>query len=222
MDRLQLEAKHRKERLNIHSKTWGSKLPEDEDLIDLTYRGAWTLSSCKIGNGIQQLLDPNIEPYWQSDGPQPHVITIEFPEKTAISYVLMYLDYKIDESYTPSKIHIYTGSSAQDVERTSTATFAEPKGWELIEVKQRSGTSTTRCFVLQIHIIANHQNGRDTHIRGVKIIGPRDGNEGMIGELIEGPSKKVGKSTNNYEIEYTPIRASKRRFVSDFEGLTIR
>lgn len=55
------------------------------------------------GFGINQLLDERIETYWQSDGPQPHTITIEFQKLTEISFLLMYLDYKSDESYTPQK-----------------------------------------------------------------------------------------------------------------------
>lgn len=55
------------------------------------------------GNGIHELLHDSVDKYWQSDGPQPHTVTIEFPRKTDISFVMMYLDFKNDESYTPSK-----------------------------------------------------------------------------------------------------------------------
>lgn len=55
------------------------------------------------GFGINQLLDDRVDLYWQSDGAQPHSITIEFQRKTDISFIVMYLDSKVDESYTPSK-----------------------------------------------------------------------------------------------------------------------
>ena len=38
----------------------------------------WTLSTAKAGNGVQQLRDNNMQTFWQSDGLQPHLITLEF------------------------------------------------------------------------------------------------------------------------------------------------
>ena len=38
----------------------------------------WSLSSCKPGFGIDQLRDDNFDTYWQSDGPQPHLVNIQF------------------------------------------------------------------------------------------------------------------------------------------------
>ena len=32
--------------------------------------------------------------------------------------------------------------------------------------------SPVRAYVLQIAILSNHQNGRDTHVRQVKLFGP--------------------------------------------------
>ena len=59
--------------------------------------------SASDGYGINELLCDNVEKYWQSDGPQPHSVTVEFDVKTDISFIMMYLDYKNDESYTPAK-----------------------------------------------------------------------------------------------------------------------
>eukprot|EP00961_Rhodomonas_salina_P072781 977862-Rhodomonas_salina.1 len=48
----------------------------------------WTLSTAKPGNGVEQLSDNggarrdnNTETYWQSDGPQPHLVNIQFHKK---------------------------------------------------------------------------------------------------------------------------------------------
>ena len=62
----------------------------------------WTLSTAKPGNGVEQLRydlfghsgfvlqshlinpmhrDNNTETYWQSDGPQPHLVNIQFHKK---------------------------------------------------------------------------------------------------------------------------------------------
>ncbi len=40
-------------------------------------RASWSLSSCKTGFGVEQLRDDSLETYWQSDGPQPHYVTIQ-------------------------------------------------------------------------------------------------------------------------------------------------
>ena len=44
-------------------------------------QAVWTLSSSKPGNGIDQLRDDNNNTFWQSDGSQPHTITIQFMKK---------------------------------------------------------------------------------------------------------------------------------------------
>ena len=62
--------------------------------------------------------DNNTDTYWQSDGPQPHLVNIQFHKKVeeraeggrlkclqvSIKEIAMYCDFKLDESYTPSKI----------------------------------------------------------------------------------------------------------------------
>lgn len=67
------------------------------------------------GFGVSQLRDNNLLTYWQSDGPQPHLINIQFHKLTAVSFVSIYTDYKNDESYTPSKISIRTGNDPNDL-----------------------------------------------------------------------------------------------------------
>lgn len=53
-------------------------------LRDLSSEAVWTLSTCKQGFGVQQLLDRRTTTYWQSDGPQPHMIDIQFLRRTAV------------------------------------------------------------------------------------------------------------------------------------------
>ena len=64
----------------------------------------WCLVRVTAGNGVEQLRDHNIETYWQSDGTQPHSITIQFLRKVTLSEVCLYLDFNLDESYAPKKI----------------------------------------------------------------------------------------------------------------------
>jgi len=38
-----------------------------------------------------------------------------------------------------------------------------------------------RANFLQLAVLANHQNGRDTHIRQIRIYGPRQASESALG-----------------------------------------
>uniref|UniRef100_A0A1I8A0T4 Anaphase-promoting complex subunit 10 n=2 Tax=Steinernema glaseri TaxID=37863 RepID=A0A1I8A0T4_9BILA len=154
---------------------WENALPDDmADVRDITFSGVWSLSSCKIdGYGITQLLDEHVDQYWQSDGPQPHQITVEFQTLTDIVCVLLYLDFKTDESYTPSRVSVQLGSSILDFDEGRIFNFSEPMGWQVLDLRDSSQSQKpAQAFALQLQVMQNHQNGRDTHIRHMKIIGP--------------------------------------------------
>ncbi|RWS14448.1 anaphase-promoting complex subunit 10-like isoform X3 [Dinothrombium tinctorium] len=125
-------------------------------------QAVWSLSSCKPGFGVEQLRDNCYDTYWQSDGPQPHLVNIQFRKKTTIEYISIYADYKLDESYTPSRLSIRTGNHFHDLQEVELMELNEPNGWVVIKLN-------SRAFLVQIAILTNHQNGRDTHIRQIKI-----------------------------------------------------
>ncbi|OAY63317.1 Anaphase-promoting complex subunit 10 [Ananas comosus] len=133
------------------------------DLREMAKKAAWSVSSCKPGNGVVALRDDNLDTYWQSDGAQPHLVNIQFQRKLKLQLVVLYVDFKLDESYTPSKI-----SEIKTVE------LVKPVGWVHISL---SGTDPRETFIhtfmLQLAILSNHLNGRDTHVRQIKIFGPR-------------------------------------------------
>ncbi len=56
-----------------------------------------------IGCGVGQLLDECMDTFWQSDGVQPHIVNVQFYRKTSVTFVALYIDFKVDESYTPSR-----------------------------------------------------------------------------------------------------------------------
>jgi len=84
----------------------------DDDLRELGKKAAWSVSSCKTGNGVSSLRDDNLETYWQyllllslslssshsfllnsfnfflflfrSDGAQPHFVNIQFQKKVRL------------------------------------------------------------------------------------------------------------------------------------------
>jgi anaphase-promoting complex subunit 10 len=102
---------------------------------------SWQLSSAKPGNGVEQIRDSSTETYWQSDGvTQPHWIQVHFGRRVAISHVCLYLDYHLDESYTPKTIQIEAGMTAQDLipavhPATAKIEFHEPSGWCIIPLR---------------------------------------------------------------------------------------
>ncbi|CAH1778216.1 unnamed protein product [Owenia fusiformis] len=141
------------------------------NLREVGNQAVWTLSSCKAGFGVEQLRDNSLDTYWQSDGPQPHLINIQFRRKTTISDICIYADYKSDESYTPNRISIRAGSHLNDLTEVEQIELSEPGGWILVPIKD-SQSKSVRTFMIQIAVISNHQNGRDTHMRQIKIHSP--------------------------------------------------
>lgn len=131
-----------------------------------------SLSTAKPGNGVSELRDNNKETYWQSDGGQPHLINIQFQKKMTVTEVAFYLDYSLDESYTPKKMSIRSGTTFHDLVEVRVVELQEPIGWVTIPLTTKDG-GVLRSFFLQVCVVSMHQNGRDTHIRQVKVFGPR-------------------------------------------------
>jgi anaphase-promoting complex subunit 10 len=123
------------------------------------------------GFGVEQLRDNSTETYWQSDGQLPHLVNILFPRKTTISQIYIYSDYKLDESYTPSRISIRSGTHFNDLNEIEILDLCEPSGWIVVPIKNIR-EKPIRTFMIQIAVISNHQNGRDTHMRQIKIHSP--------------------------------------------------
>ncbi|KAG2720088.1 hypothetical protein I3760_02G019500 [Carya illinoinensis] len=105
----------------------------EDDLREMGKKAAWSVSSCKPGNGVSSLRDDNLETYWQSDGAQPHLVNIQFQKKL----VVLYLDFKLDESYTPSKISIRAGDGFHNLKGNFCQHFyvanccvVKPSKWE--------------------------------------------------------------------------------------------
>ncbi|KAI9202715.1 anaphase-promoting complex, subunit 10/DOC domain-containing protein [Polychytrium aggregatum] len=145
------------------------------DKRDVSSYGHWSVSSYKQGFGVDQLQSDSFEHYWQSDGPQPHLLTIKFPRRIPIQQISLYLDFKQDESYTPSRLSIRSGTSFQDLHELKLIDLDEPSGWINVPIQEDPDTESSKPLktqLLQIAVLANHQNGKDTHIRQIKIFGP--------------------------------------------------
>ncbi|CAN0919338.1 Anaphase-promoting complex subunit 10, partial [Linum grandiflorum] len=146
--------------------TGGSQhLTVEDDLRELGKKAAWSVSSCKTGNGVSSLRDDNLDTYWQSDGAQPHLVNIQFQKKVKL---------QLDESYTPSKISIRAGDGFHNLKDIKTVELVKPTGWVYISLSGNDPRETfVNTFMLQIAVLSNHLNGRDTHIRQIKVYGPR-------------------------------------------------
>ena len=191
--------------------------------------------------------DNNTDTYWQSDGPQPHLVNIQFHKKVSIKEIGIFCDFKQDESYTPSKISIRAGTHFHDLQvraptralprehssacpypittaalcaevldfvapqEVQEVSLEEPSGWLTVcltrkdlapledECETGSGSESLRAFMLQIAVLANHENGRDSHIRQIKVFGPRPDPAGL---LIDAGS---GFSTEEFSM-YSSVR----------------
>lgn len=166
-----------------------------DELRELGDEAAWSLSSAKPGNGVEQLRDGSTETFWQSDGPQPHLINIQFGRKVRVAELRIYTSYKVDESYTPSCISVRIGTSHHDLQEVQVVDLKEPDGWIVVPLAGlRNESQTTqlvscvprdttmggavdfvRTHFVQLAVLSNHQNGRDTHIRQIQVYGPRSG-----------------------------------------------
>lgn len=132
----------------------------------------WSLSSSKTGFGVDQLRDNCMDTYWQSDGPQPHLVNITFERKIVVKFVCIYVDYTLDESYTPYKISIRVGNGYMDLQEVEQIEMDKPTGWVVVSPTNGSDNQPIKAFHIQIAVLGNHQNGRDTHLRQVKIYSP--------------------------------------------------
>ncbi|KAH8885008.1 galactose-binding like protein [Thozetella sp. PMI_491] len=130
------------------------------------------VSSHKPGNGVEELLSDDLDHYWQSDGQQPHLLTIHFMRRVEIRAIRFYVDFNQDESYTPTHVVFYAGTSHHDLIQFAEVPLKNPVGWQDVPIADcgggRDGNSLV-CWIAQMHVKENHQNGKDTHIRGIKI-----------------------------------------------------
>lgn len=182
---------------------------EELQLFDLSPLATWKLSSWKQGFGLKQLRDDSPDSYWQSDGSNngnsgngdnnsnqlqnpnnsmllnqlssPHSITIQFSKKVALERLSIFTNYSLDESYTPSRIKIMAGSSeGWDLIEVCTVNFDQPVGWSHIIFNGIRADGVLKCFLIKIIILANHQEGKDSHIRAIRCFGKKSSTSNQV------------------------------------------
>ncbi|RMZ89990.1 hypothetical protein DV736_g2789, partial [Chaetothyriales sp. CBS 134916] len=214
------------------------ELKELEGLRDISFLATWTLSSAKPGCALPQLRHPSPIFFWQSDGPQPHTLTLHFFKLVAIVKMRVYLDFELDESYTPTKIKFFAGMSEGGLVEFGSwqvmemidpetgearSTVEDVKGWidvslkgvggresryheavdesmgEDIDEKRASG-DVLKAMVVQVRICENHQNGKDTHVRGFQVFARDEQTVTTTQKRRKGGQASKGKSRYNMEI----------------------
>ncbi|KIP10971.1 hypothetical protein PHLGIDRAFT_114893 [Phlebiopsis gigantea 11061_1 CR5-6] len=167
---------------------------------DIGHMAKWSVSSYKFGFGPECLQDGDPDTFWHSDGPQPHFITIEFPRKVAIQKLSIYLCFPLDDSYTPATIAVRAGTGPLDLQDCRVVSLEKPDGWFTFDVSMEpaedgEGFKPVHAYVIQVIIVANHMNGKDTHVRGLLVLGPKEEEK----DDVDDPFPFVSPSFKMYE-----------------------
>lgn len=229
----------------LTTETDKSPSPLPANLREISSLASWTVSTSKPGCGVAALRHPSPAQYWQSDGPQPHTLTLHFFKLVAVVRIRVYLDFDLDESYTPTKMVFLAGMGGNDLVEFATWEGDGPCGWvdvplegvggrnggwvrdEGVRRKRRSKSGGARrrtasgkrgagvehdsdeqdsgeedegdslnggygdehedpyagnvlkAMVIQMRVIENHQNGKDTHVRGFQVFACDDNRRRM-------------------------------------------
>ncbi|KAK5128962.1 hypothetical protein LTR85_000295 [Meristemomyces frigidus] len=185
-------------------------------LKEISSLASWTVSTAKPGNGVAALRSPDLAHFWQSDGPQPHLLSIHFFKLVSIVSIRVFLDFDNDESYTPTKIALSAGMSVHDVQEFAEMEFKDPNGWHEVDFSNVglvdpdddseqeedqhrdvdwSKRPVLKAFLVQVRILENHQNGKDTHLRAVQLFARDDAHQQT--RKITRPEKPAALPTRN-------------------------
>ncbi|CAD6574844.1 MAG: anaphase promoting complex subunit doc1 [Alectoria sarmentosa] len=171
--------------------------PSLSGLREISSLASWSVSTHKPSCGVDALRNLNPSQFWQSDGPQPHLLTIHFFKLVKIVKIRVYLDFLLDESYTPTKMQFWGGTGMYDLVQFYEWRGDEPRGWVDVDLEGVGvgGKVELRAFVVQVRVLENHQNGKDTHVRGVQIFAQDD----KIKKPRAALADEDGKGTNDVE-----------------------
>ncbi|KAL3232392.1 Uncharacterized protein RNJ44_04308 [Nakaseomyces bracarensis] len=148
----------------------GLQILDDHDFSNVTHLAYWKASSFKSGNGIANAIDDNFDSFWQSDGIQPHTVEVYFSKRMDIVLIAMFLTLSADESYTPRIINIHAGHSPSDAVFYKTLEVNNVNGWVALTFEDNlPREQLLKCQYLRFTFPINHENGKDTHLRGIRI-----------------------------------------------------
>ncbi|KAF7696442.1 Anaphase-promoting complex subunit 10 [Cucumispora dikerogammari] len=126
------------------------------------------LSSEKPGHGIKELFSyNNLDTYWSSDDILPHFIQIEFDYLQYIKQIQLHISFHKDDSYTPEIIDFFFGPTMDSLTKVTPRPYIEPMGITKVSIDEY-------VQYLFVEIKRNHSDGKDSHIRGLKIVDEGD------------------------------------------------
>lgn len=147
----------------------------------------------------------------RSDGQQPHHLNIHFSRLVSILSIRLYLDFEADESYTPTRITLLAGTGYHDLLPFSQLEFTQPKGWIDVDLSTVGGGrhgptagKELRAFLVQVKVVENHQNGKDTHLRGLRIYA-RDERAARPGNAVDALLEATFNDTATKAISRTGV-----------------
>lgn len=115
------------------------------------------LSSCKRGYGLKELVSGLEGEYWNTDDTLPHSVHISFPRLTYVHCIRLVLSYTQDNSYTPETIVVNYGDVCREHR------FMQPEGTVELPV-------AARVFDIFLVIVNNHSEGKDSHVRSLRVM----------------------------------------------------
>ena len=121
------------------------------------------LSSSKREHSLRELLYKDMSEYWATDDALPHAIQISFARTRYVQSVQLFLSFTQDDSYTPERIDVRAGLTRDDVRTISSVELVEPEGLLTLSIARR-------CLDVQVVINSNHQEGKDSHVRHLKVL----------------------------------------------------
>lgn len=135
--------------------------------------------------------------FWQSESAcLPHRIDLYFRKAILLESIHLNMLKEIDDTYTPSTLIVQAGSYSGDLidiqkyfidyendqirsdnEKNLQGTILSPdiNGWVKLEFSSQfiASYNCIKCSCLSIVITENAGNGRDSRIRGIKVIGKK-------------------------------------------------
>ncbi|EJS43855.1 doc1p [Saccharomyces arboricola H-6] len=142
-------------------------------MINVTHLALWKPSSFKLGNPVEFALDDSYDTFWQSDGGQPHQLDILFSKRMDICVMALFFSMIADESYAPSLVKVYVGHSSSDVTFYKMLEVRNVNGWVALRFPDnRDGDQLLKCQFIRLLFPVNHENGKDTHLRGIRLYVP--------------------------------------------------
>ncbi|KAH9412257.1 anaphase-promoting complex subunit 10 [Ordospora pajunii] len=121
------------------------------------------LSSFKREHSLKELMSKDMSEYWATDDVLPHAIQISFRKVRYVQAVQLFLSFSQDDSYTPERVEIRAGMTRESIHTIGSVVLIEPEGLVTLCVARR-------CLYIQVVIQSNHQEGKDSHVRHIKVL----------------------------------------------------